>query len=46
MLNISFDELDLMIDTNIKGTVYALKACVPSIIKNGGGSIVINASDQ
>lgn len=46
MLDISFDELDLMIDTNIKGTVYTLKAAVPSIIKKGSGSIVINASDQ
>lgn len=46
MLDISYDELDLMIDTNIKGTVYTLKAAVPSIIKKGSGSIVINASDQ
>ncbi len=46
MLDISIDELDLMIDTNIKGTVYTLKAAVPSIIRKGKGSIVINASDQ
>ncbi len=46
MLDISIDELDLMIDTNIKGTVYTLKATVPSIIRKGKGSIVINASDQ
>lgn len=46
MLDISYDELDLMINTNIKGTVYTLKAAVPSIIRKGSGSIVINASDQ
>ncbi len=46
MLDISIDELDLMIDTNIKGTVYTLKAAVPYIIRKGKGSIVINASDQ
>lgn len=46
MLDISEEELDLMIDTNIKGTVHTLRAAVPRILENGGGSIVINASDQ
>lgn len=46
MLSISDEELDLMIDTNIKGTVYTLQTAVPSILRKGGGSIVINASDQ
>ena len=46
MLDISEEELDLMIDTNIKGTVRTLQAAVPSILRKGGGSVVINASDQ
>lgn len=46
MLSITDEELDLMIDTNIKGTVHTLQAAVPSILRKGGGSVVINASDQ
>lgn len=46
MLGISDEELKLMIDTNIYGTVYTLQAAVPHIIEAGGGSVVINASDQ
>lgn len=46
MLTISDEELELMIDTNIKGTVRTLQTAVPSILKKGGGSVVINASDQ
>lgn len=46
LLDISDEELDLMIQTNIYGTVNTLREAVPYIIKNGGGSVVINASDQ
>ncbi len=46
MLDISEEELDLMIDTNIKGTVHTLRAAVPCLLAAGGGSVVINASDQ
>ena len=35
-----------MIDTNIKGTVHTLRATVPYLVEQGGGSVVINASDQ
>ena len=45
MLDISEEELDLMIDTNIKGTVHTLRAAVPCLLECGG-SVVINASDQ
>lgn len=44
LLDISDEELDIMIDTNIKGTVNTLRAAVPHL--NPGGSVVINASDQ
>ena len=46
VLDISDEELKLMIDTNIYGTVDTLREAVPEIIKAGGGTVVINASDQ
>ena len=46
LLDITDEELDLMIQTNIYGTVNTLREAVPHIIKAGGGSVVINASDQ
>lgn len=46
LLDISDEELDLMVQTNIYGTVNTLREAVPHIIKAGGGSVVINASDQ
>ena len=44
VLDITDEELDLMIDTNIKGTVNTLRVGLPHLRK--GGSVVINASDQ
>lgn len=46
LLSVSDEELDLMINTNIYGTVNTLREAVPEIIKSGKGSVVINASDQ
>lgn len=46
LLNISEQELHEMVETNIYGTVYALKAVVPHMIKAGGGAIVLNDSEQ
>ncbi len=46
LLDISDDELDLMLDVNIKGTVNTLRLAVPHLVNCGGGSVVINASDQ
>lgn len=46
LLDISDEELDLMIQTNIYGTVNTLREAVPYLIENGGGSVVINCSDQ
>lgn len=46
LLDISDEELDLMIQTNIYGTVNTLREALPHIIDAGGGSVVINASDQ
>ncbi len=46
LLDISDEELDLMINTNIKGTVNTLREAAPHLVKKGKGSIIINASDQ
>lgn len=46
ILDISDEELDLIVQTNIYGTVNTLRETLPYIIKNGGGTVVINASDQ
>lgn len=46
LLDISDEELQLVIDTNIYGTVNTLREAVPHMVEAGSGSIVINASDQ
>ena len=46
LLDITDDELDLMVQTNIYGTINTLREAVPCLIEAGGGSVVINASDQ
>ena len=46
LLDIADEELDLIIQTNIYGTVNTLREAVPHIIEAGGGTVVINASDQ
>lgn len=46
VLDVSDEELDLMIQTNIYGTVNTLREAVPELVKRGKGSVVINASDQ
>lgn len=46
LLSISDEELHEMIDINIYGTVYTLQAALPHIIEGGGGTVVINCSDQ
>lgn len=46
LLDISDEELDLMIQTNIYGTVNTLREAVPHIVAAGGGTVVINVSDQ
>lgn len=46
VLDISDEEFDLVVKTNIYGTANTLRAAVPAIIASGGGSVVLNASDQ
>ncbi len=44
MDEISDDDLDLVIDVNVKGTYYCARAVIPYMKKNGGGSIVTFSS--
>lgn len=46
VLDITQEELDLVIQTNIYGTTYTLQAVLPYIIQAGGGAVVLNSSDQ
>lgn len=46
LLDIKDEELELMINTNIYGTIYTLQETIPHIIDAGGGAVVINDSDQ
>ncbi len=46
LLSVTDEEFDLVVKTNIYGTVNTLRAAVPAIIEGGGGSVVVNASDQ
>lgn len=38
------DDYDAIFNTNVKGVWFALKHQIPQLLKNGGGSIVVNAS--
>jgi NAD(P)-dependent dehydrogenase (short-subunit alcohol dehydrogenase family) len=46
IFDITEEEWDLVINTNLKGMVFSLKQSVPYLIKNGGGSVVLMGSDQ
>ena len=46
ILDISDEELHTIMDINVFGTVNTLQAVLPEIIRNGGGSVVLNCSDQ
>lgn len=46
ILDITDHELQNMLDINVIGTVRTLRAVLPSIIDSGGGSVVLNVSDQ
>lgn len=38
------DEIRAMIDTNVAGSIWPIRAAVPRLLENGGGDIVIVAS--
>lgn len=44
IMDLTDDQLRVMIDTNIAGTVWPIRAVVPHFIEAGGGDIVVVAS--
>lgn len=44
IMDLSNDQLAVMMDTNVAGTVWPIRASVPGFIEAGGGDIVIVAS--
>jgi 3-oxoacyl-[acyl-carrier protein] reductase len=45
-LDTSASDLDKMIDVNIKGTLYVVRAALPHILARGGGDVVTIASES
>lgn len=41
---LSIDEWDLVVDTNLKGTFLCCKAAFPHLVRRGGGKIITNGS--
>lgn len=46
ILTVTDDDLERIIDINIKGVIYTVREALQQMIPTGGGSIVIMASDQ
>lgn len=44
ILDYSNDEIAEMVETNLAGTIWAVRAAVPAMLRSGGGDIVIVAS--
>ena len=39
------DHIEEMIDVNLKGTIYAIRACIPHLIASGAGDVITLASE-
>lgn len=46
VLDVTDEELDLVLDINLKGTIQTLREGAPRLVAGGGGAIVLMASDQ
>lgn len=46
IFDLTEDEWDLVMDTNLKGLVFTVREAVSHLIENGGGAIVLMGSDQ
>lgn len=46
LLDVTDEDLHRIVNINIFGTINTLQAAVPELIRNNGGSVVINCSDQ
>jgi 3-oxoacyl-[acyl-carrier protein] reductase len=45
VLETSAEEIDEMVDTNVKGLIHTAQACLPHLIARGGGDFVTLASE-
>lgn len=46
LLEMTEEDFDNIININLKGCVWTVKSCLPHLIANGSGSIVLMSSDQ
>ncbi|MFO1350892.1 MAG: SDR family NAD(P)-dependent oxidoreductase [Gammaproteobacteria bacterium] len=46
VLDITEEDWDLVMNINLKGTLYVLMEGVPKLVAGGGGAVVLMASDQ
>jgi short-subunit dehydrogenase len=44
LLDLSLQQIDDMLDSNARGTVYSVRAALPALLEDGGGDLVIVAS--
>ena len=44
LLDLSLEQIDDMLDSNARGTVYSVRAALPALLEDGGGDLVIVAS--
>jgi 3-oxoacyl-[acyl-carrier protein] reductase len=44
LVDMSAEDLDRVFDTNVKGTIFAVQACVPELSKSGRGRVVVTSS--
>ncbi|HSL01643.1 MAG TPA: SDR family oxidoreductase [Rubrobacteraceae bacterium] len=44
LLDLPLDQITAMLDTNVYGTVYSVRAALPALLEGGGGDLVIVAS--
>jgi len=44
VLDLSLQQIDDMLDSNARGTVYSVRAALPPLLEDGGGDLVIVAS--
>jgi NADP-dependent 3-hydroxy acid dehydrogenase YdfG len=44
LLDLTLEQIDSMLDTNARGTVYSVRAALPALLEDGGGDLVIVAS--
>ena len=44
LAEMSESDIDLMLDTNVKGTIFAVQACLPALITSGRGRVILTSS--